>query len=200
MTRFPTILAASCAAIALTSSLALAAEPAQSPVPAHHGALWAHGFAPGGATGPMDPLAQLPPEKQEAARTLMNAHAKAMAPLHQDLYAKMAALEALNAAGDGEGAKAKAVIRDIADLNAKMLLENGKFRTRMIRETGLRVPLMGHGPRHGPRHGMMRGMGQMGGMDCGMMAKHGAPVPPPPADPDADAAGTPAAPGHTAHH
>lgn len=136
------------------------------------------------------PFAQLSPEKQEAARRLMDAHAKAMFPLHQDLYAKMAALEALNAAGEGEDAKAKAVIRDIADLNAKMLIENGKFRTKMIKETGLRIPVMGHGPRHG----------MMGGKGCGMMAGHGAPVPPPPGPAEASDAADDTAPNHAAHH
>lgn len=189
MKRFPTILAASCAAIALSSSLALAAEPIQPPRHIPHATPWNHGR--GGMMVPdAGPFAQLSPEKQEAARRLMDAHAKAMAPLHQDLYAKMAALEALNAAGEGEGAKAKAVIRDIADLNAKMLVENGKFRTRMIKETGLRIPVMGHGPRHG----------MMGGKGCGMMAGPGAPVPPPPANAEADAVADDAVTDHSAHH
>ncbi|MGE4264632.1 MAG: periplasmic heavy metal sensor [Desulfovibrio sp.] len=203
MKRFPKIFVATCAAIALSSSLALAAEaPAPAPPapgPGIHGGHGAHAMA---GHGLMGPLAQLSPEKQEAAKKLMEANRAAMFPLHQSLYAKHAELEALNAGGEGESAKAKAVIRDIADLNAKMLQENGKFRARLFKETGLRVPVMGHGP--------MGGMGMMGGKGCGMMggqmngkmggkmggmgamAVHGAPAAPAPAAP-------PAAPDHSGH-
>jgi hypothetical protein len=152
--------------------------------------------------GMMGPLAQLSPEKQEAAKKLMDANRTAMFPLHQGLYAKHAELEALNSAGEGESGKAKAVIRDIADLNAKMLQENGKFRARLFKETGLRVPVMGHGPMGGM--GMMGG--KTGGMGCGMMggkmggkmggmgamAAPGAPAAPAPAAP-------PAATDHSSH-
>lgn len=148
----------------------------------------------------MGPLAQLSPEKQVAAKKLMDANAAAMHPLHQSLYAKLAELEALNAGGEGESGKAKAVIRDIADLNAKMLIENGKFRTRLFKETGLRVPVMGHGGmggmgmmgggKGGMGCGMMGGKGGMGMMGAkggmGAMMAHGAPaVPAPPAAPEA---------------
>ncbi|MDR3640097.1 MAG: periplasmic heavy metal sensor [Humidesulfovibrio sp.] len=158
MKRFPKILVATCAAVALSSSLALAAETpkdaASAPAPMRSGA---HGMM----DPMMGPLSQLSPEKQEAARKLMAENAKALFPLHQSLYAKYAELEAVNAAGEGDSNKAKAVIRDISDLNAKMLIENSKFRTRMFKETGLRVPVMGHG--------MMGGM--MGGKSmCGEMA------------------------------
>jgi len=172
MKRFPKILAATCAAVVLSSSLALAAEPAKKDVPAPAPAMpmagphGAHGGA--GMGSMMGALAQLSPEKQAVAQKLMDEHRKAMFPLHQSIYAKFTELEALNAAGDGESSKAKAVIRDIADLGAKMLQENGKLRTRMFKETGLRVPVMGHG--------MMGGMGQMGmmgGKGCGMMSDQG---------------------------
>jgi len=146
----------------------------------------------------MGPLAQLSPEKQEAAKRLIDANSAAMFPLHQSLYAKHTELEALNAGGEGESGKAKAVIRDIADLNAKMLQENGKFRTRLFKETGLRVPVMGHGPKGGM--GMMGG--KMGGKGCGMMTGKmggmgamtapGAPAAPAPAD-------APAAADHSGH-
>jgi len=165
MKRFPKVLAAACAAVALSSSLALAAGPQQAPVQAHYAGHGQHG-AYGPMFGPMmGPLAQLSPEKQEAARKLMAEHATVMFPLHQSMYAKYAALEAVNAAGEGDSAKAKTAIREIADLSAKMLMENSAFRARMFKETGLRVPMMGHG--------MMGGMGGMGGMmggkGCGGM-------------------------------
>jgi len=178
MKRFPKILAATCAAIALSSSLALAAEtpkntvPAPMPYGAHYGARGLHG-----AMGPMmGPLAQLSPEKQEAARKLMVENANALFPLHQSLYAKYAELEAINAAGDGDSGKAKGVIRDIADLNAKMLAANSKFRAQMFKETGLRVPVMGHGMMGmgGMMGGMMGGKGMCGGMMGGMAG--GAPM------------------------
>jgi zinc resistance-associated protein len=173
MKRFPKILVATCAAVALSSSLALAVEPAAAPAPmaAHAGHL---GMV--GAHGPMmGMLGQLSPEKQEVALKLMDEHAKALFPMHQDLYAKYAALEAANAAGEGDSAKARGIIRDIADLNAKMLTENSKFRTRIFKETGLRVPLMGHGMMG--MGGMMGGKGgcggMMGGMKGGMMGQMG---------------------------
>lgn len=195
MKRFPKILATTCAAIALSSSLALAAEAPRKDAPAPAPV---HGLHARGGMGPMmGPLAQLSPEKQEAARKLMDEHAKAQFPLHQAMYAKNAELEALNAAGNGESAKAKAVIRDIADLSAKMLVENGRFRTRMFKETGLSVPTMGHG---GMMGGMMGGKGMMGGgMKCPMMGQmggmqHGAPAPAVPAP------GAPAAPAAASEH
>lgn len=196
MNRFPRILAATAAAVALTSSLALAAEPAPkpaAPAPA------AHGMHAGRADMA---LAALSPEKQEVARALMAAHGQAMAPLHQGLYAKGAELEALNAAGEGESAKARAVIRDIADLNAKMLTENARFRAQMVKKAGLRTPVMGHGMMMGA---MPSGKGMMGqgGMSCGMMgggaghAGHGAPAPANAANPAAPAA--PASDPHAGH-
>lgn len=228
MKRFPKILVATCAALALTSSLALAAEPAQnvsSPnmsgpnvqAPAHGahgvsgGAGKAHAMAAGqaghGKMGGMA-LASLSPEKQAVARSLMDAHGKALAPLHQSLYAKNAELEALNAAGEGDSAKARAVIRDLADINAKMLTLDGKFRARMVKETGLRTPVMGHGGQMG---GMMGG-GKIGGMSCPMMQggmmqgmQHGAPAPAAPGSPasanpaPANPATGPATGGHDTH-
>jgi Spy/CpxP family protein refolding chaperone len=194
MKRFPKILVATCAALALTSSLALAAEPAVKktkavPAPAaamapmgQMGGMGQMGMMGGGMGGGMGQgkgmmsLASLSPEKQEVAKALMNEYRDALFPLHQSMYAKGVELEALNAAGSGDSDKARAVIRDIADLNAKMLIENGKFRTRMIKETGLRTPLMGHGMMGG---GMMGGhgggkMGMMGGnMNCAMMESMG---------------------------
>ncbi len=207
MKRFPKIITATCAAIALTSSLALAAEtPAPAAGPGPRGAHIMAGHGMGMGMGMAGPLAQLTPEKQEAAQKLMAANYAAQFPLHQSLYAKHAELEALTAGGEGESGKAKAVIRDIADLNAKMLQENSKFRTRLFKETGLRVPVMGHGGMGGMmggrggmgcgmmggKGGMMGGMGGMGGMMGGM-----APVPAP------EAAAIPAPPvaaDHTSHN
>lgn len=202
MKRFPKILTATCAAVVLSSSMALAAEPA-APAPAQmpmmnagvHGGHGVHGFH-----GPMMGLiAQLPPEKQQVAYKLMNEHAKALFPMHQDMYAKFAALEAVNAAGEGDSSKAKGIARDIADLNAKMLIENSKFRARMFKETGLRVPVMGHGMMGGM--GMMMGgkggCGQMGGMMGGMMGGQAGPM----GSMTAPGAAAPAADGaaHNAH-
>lgn len=172
MKRFPKILAATCATVVLSSSLALAAEAPKKDAPAPVPAAGFHGAHGGMGMGAMmGPLSQLSPEKQATARKLMDANASAMFPLHQSVYAKSAELEALNAAGEGESSKAKGVIRDIADLTAKMLQENSKFRARMFKETGLRVPVMGHGMMSGMMGGMMGGKGcpMMGGMKGGMM-------------------------------
>ncbi len=207
MKRFPKILAATCAALLLSSSLALAAAPKKvkdapakpAPVAGQMGEMGGQmGGMPGGmAGGKMGQmgLSGLSPEKQEIAKALMNEHRDALFPLHQSLYAKNAELEALNAAGNGDSDKAKAVIREIADLNAKMLMENGKFRARLVKETGLRTAPMGHGMMAGGMSGGMMG----GGMKCPMMEKmmggmqHGA-APAAPADK------APAkAPAHDAH-
>lgn len=181
MKRFPKIIVATCAAVALSSSLALAAEaPApQGPhaghaMPGQPGQPGAHDMSGHGAMM-MGPLAQLTPEKQEAAKKLMTANSAAQFPLHQGMYAKLAELESLNANGEGESSKAKSVIRDIADLSAKMLQEDGKFRARMFKETGLSVPVMGHGVMGGMGGmGMMGGKGgKGGGMGCAMMGGKG---------------------------
>ncbi|MBA4356550.1 MAG: hypothetical protein C0405_02365 [Desulfovibrio sp.] len=209
MKRFPKILAATCAALALTSSLALAAEAPKkakaAPAKPVHAAQPAHGQM-GGMMGGQMGLAALSPEKQELAKAIMTETREAMFPLHQSLYAKNAELEALNAAGNGESDKAKAVIRDIADLNAKMLMENGRFRTRLVKETGLRTAPMGHAMMGGMSGGMMGGGmkcpmmdgmmgGMMGGMKGGMMGgmQHGA-------APAAPAASTDTAPAKAAAH
>jgi len=167
MKRLLKILAATCTALLMSSSLALAAQAPKKAkaVPAEpaHAIHQQHG-AMGGQMG----LAGLSPEKQELARTIMNAHRDALFPLQQSLYAKNVELEALNAAGNGESERAKSVIREIGDLNAKVLIENGAFRTRLVKETGLRTAPKGHGMMAG---GMMAG-GMMGGeMKCPMMEK-----------------------------
>ncbi len=215
MKRFPKILAATCAALVLTSSLALAAEAPKkakaAPAKPVHAAQPAHGQMGammggmmGGQMGMMG-LAALSPEKQELAKAIMTETREAMFPLHQSLYAKNAELEALNAAGNGESDKAKAVIRDIADLNAKMLIENGRFRTRLVKETGLRTAPMGHAMMGGMSGGMGGGMkcpmmdgmkgGMMGGMKGGMKGgmQHGA-------APATPAASTDTAPAKAAAH
>lgn len=201
MKRFPKILAATCAALVLSSSMALAAEapkkakaaPAQ-PTQAAQPAQPVHQMGMGMMAqhkGQMG-LAGLSPEKQEIAKAIMAEHHDALFTLHQSVYAKNAELEALNAAGNGNSDKAKAVIREIADLTAKMLMENGKFRAHLVRETGLRTAPMGHGMLGGG----MGGKGMMGGdMKCPMMEKmmggmqHGAaPVAPADTAPAKDAA------------
>lgn len=199
MKRFPKILAATCAAVALSASLAFAADAPGQPAPQPPFGPHA-GHAQAGQMGPHGmALAALTPEKQVLARTLMDEHRAALFPLHQNLYAKRAELEALNASGAGLTSKSKAVIRDIADLNAKMLAADAAFRAKLFKETGLRVPVMGHGMMGG---GMMSGgkcamMSQMGGQMGGMMMggmQHGAQAP-------AAAAPVPApAPDHDAHN
>lgn len=178
MKRFPKILAATCAALALTSSLALAAEapkkakavpakPTQAAQPVHQmgmGMMAQH-------KGQMG-LAGLSPEKQEIAKAIVAEHHDALFTMHQSVYAKNAELEALNAAGAGDSDKAKDVIREIADLTAKMLMENGKFRAHLVRETGLRTAPMGHGMMGGGMSGGMMG-GMMGGMSGGMSGGKG---------------------------
>lgn len=179
MKRFPKILAATCAALVLSASLALAAEaPKKAKAAPAQPAQAAGQMAPmggmmggmkggmGGGMGQMG-LAGLSPEKQELAKAIMTEHHEAMFPLHQSLYAKNAELEALNAAGNGETDKAQAVIRDIADLKVKALTENARFRTRLVKETGLRTAPMGHGMMGGMAGGKMGMMG--GGMSCPMM-------------------------------
>lgn len=206
MKRFPKILAAACTAIALTSSLAFAAEapkkakaapakPKETAQPAHQmgmGMMAQH-------KGQMG-LSGLSPEKQDQAKAIMAKHHDALFPLHQSLYAKNAELEALNAAGSGTTDKAKEVIREIADLTAKLLLENSAFRAHLVKETGLRTAPMGHGQMGGMMGGGMGGKGMMGGeMKCPMMEKmaggmqHGA-------APAVPAATTGAAPAKAAAH
>jgi len=207
MKKLPKFLAATCAAVALSASLAFAADAPGQPAPqppfgphashAQRGQMGPHGMA----------LAALTPEKPALVRTLMDEHRAALFPLHQNLYAKRAELEALNASGAGVTSKTKAVIRDIADLNAKMLAADAAFRARLFKETGLRVPVMGHGMMGGMMGGMGGGKcammekmmgGQMGGQMGAMM--HGAPAAYPAAGQPAPAAPAAPAPDHDAHN
>jgi hypothetical protein len=114
-------------------------------------------------------LVGLSPDKQTAAYKLMDEHRAALFPL--GLYAKRAELEALNASGAGADGKTKAVIRDITDIQAKMLTLNAEFRAKMFKATGLRLPVMGHGLMGG---GMMM-------VQVGPMGPNG-PAPPPAGD------------------
>lgn len=203
MKRFPKILAMFCTALALSASLALAAEPAKkAPAkpaqPAHQmgqmGGGMMGGMSGGGMMGGMSGggmmgggqmgLSALSPEKQELAKAIIKEHHEALFPLHQSMYAKKAELEAVFAAGNGDSSQAQAVIREIADLKAKELAETGKFRARLAKETGLRTAPMGHGMMGGQSGGMMGGMmggqsggmmggGMMGGMSCPMMQQMG---------------------------
>jgi len=189
MKRFPKILAATCAAVALSASMAFAADaPAKAqPLPPQ---AWHAGHLQAGPRGMA--LAGLTPEQQALAFQLMSDHRAALFPLHQNLYAKRLELEALNATGDGVTAKTRAVIRDIADLQAKMLTLNAEFRAKMFKATGLRMPVMGHG--------LMGGMGGMmgGGMGgCAMMGQMGQMGPM--SQLNAAPQGAPAAPDHAAH-
>lgn len=95
--------------------------------------------------GHMD-LSGLSPEKRETIRVIQGDYRERLFLLHQDSYAKLAALNAVMLQSQPDPIAAKAVSRELGALKIKemdMLIE---MHTRIARETGVRMP-MGHAGR-----------------------------------------------------
>lgn len=103
-------------------------------------------------------------EQREAAQEIFAEHAKTVAPLHRQLQAKQAELNALSYADKPDQAKVQALFRDIGDIRAKLFSANADLRGK-LEAKGIASPGYGShngGCGYGPRQGH-RGHGCRGG-------------------------------------
>ena len=122
--RFVCILSL-CALFALVSTApSQAAEPAKT-VAAHPKIFEWPGIAP---------------EKKLAAQKLYEDYQKAVAPLQKDFHAKAAELDAQLSKGVSGEAVAE-LVRSIGELDGKLLQEKATLRAKLLKETGVYVPL-----------------------------------------------------------
>jgi len=135
MKRKTTLLAAAAAALCLMASSALAQQvrvPASSAMPMNQ-MVESH-------SGGMS-LLGVSPEKRESIRTIQGDYRDKLFRLHQDFYAKNAALNAIMLQPQPDPIAAKAVSREIATLRIEEMDLLIEMHTRIARETGVRMPM-----------------------------------------------------------
>jgi len=128
-------LLAAAAALCLMASPALAQQmrgPAASAMPMGQ-MMESHG----GDVG----LLGVSPEKRESIRTIQGDYRDKLFRLHQDIYAKNAALNAIMLQPQPDPIAAKAVSREIATLRIEEMDLLIEMHTRIARETGVRMPM-----------------------------------------------------------
>jgi len=81
------------------------------------------------------------PEKRESIRLIQNGYRDKLFRLHQDIYAKNAALNAIMLQPQPDPIAAKAVSREIAALKVEEMDLLIEMHTRIARETGVRMPM-----------------------------------------------------------
>lgn len=81
------------------------------------------------------------PEKREAIRSIQSGYRDKLFRLHQDIYAKSAALNAIMLQPQPDAIAAKAVSREIAALRVEEMDVLIEMHTRIARETGVRMPM-----------------------------------------------------------
>ncbi|MEW6262048.1 MAG: periplasmic heavy metal sensor [Thermodesulfobacteriota bacterium] len=90
----------------------------------------------------------VPDDKKETIMKISREYDEKLFALRQDLHAKQAELEAVMSQAQPDLPKAKAVIQEIAGLGAGIMEQIVEMRARIIKETGVRLPvtrgMMGH--------------------------------------------------------
>jgi len=135
MKRKIPLLAATAAALWLMASPVLAQQmrgPAASAMPA--------GQMMESHSGGMS-LLGVSPEKRESIRMIQGDYTDKLFRLHQDIYAKNAALNAIMLQPQPDPIAAKAVAREIATLRVQEMDLLIEMHTRIARETGVRMPI-----------------------------------------------------------
>lgn len=146
------------ATLALGMAVILGAAGIASAYPGGHGYGW-------GNTG-------MNQEQQAAAQEIFAEHAKVVSPLHQQMMAKRAELEALSYGKNVDDAKIQSLYREIGDINAKLFKANSDLRAK-LEAKGITGGFGGHGGHRGgyggygggcggPGMGMHRGQGNPG--------------------------------------
>lgn len=135
------ILSLSLAAMLATASLAMA-NP--------------YGRGPGGW------MADIPQEKQEQVANLFREGRQKLYELESRKWAKQAELNAILAAPKPDASKVEAMAKEIGTLSSMVYQERVALQQRILKETGVNLPLMG-GPGFGRGAGGCPMMGGSGG-------------------------------------
>ncbi len=114
-------------------------------------ALAQHTRAEGQAAMPVGPVMErhdsgmrllgVSPEKRDAIRLIQGDYSDRLFRLHQDIYAKSAALNAIMLQPQPDTIAAKAVSREIATLRVEEMDLLIEMHARIARETGVRMPM-----------------------------------------------------------
>ena len=129
----------------------------------------------GDCTGAQNPaIQQLPQEKQDLLKSILDEHRKETAGLRSSMWEKRTLLEALSANSNTKPEEIKALVREMSDLRTQLETKRDALEARVSKEVGIELP-MGFGMHdrrgmggHGRGHG---GFGQRGmgpGMGAGM--------------------------------
>ena len=111
---------------------------------------------------------QLPQEKQDLLKTILDEHRKNTAGLRNSMWEKRTLLHALSANPNATPESITALVREIGDLRAQMQTKRDALEARVSKEVGIELPMgFGNHDRRG-MGGHGRGMGQ--GMGPGMGA------------------------------
>jgi hypothetical protein len=114
-----------CAMFATASVAPSLAAEAKKPVAAH---------------GKIYELPGIPPEKRPVAKKLYEDYQKAVEPIQKDYHAKAAELDAQLSKGASGEAVAE-LTRSLGELDGKLLQEKAALRAKLLKETGVYVPL-----------------------------------------------------------
>jgi zinc resistance-associated protein len=131
----------------------------------------------GDCTGTQNPaIQQLPQEKQDLLKSILDEHRKDTAGLRSSMWEKRTLLEALSANSNTKPEEIKALVREMSDLRAQMQTKRDALEARVSKEVGIELPMGfgnhdrrgmgGHGRGGFGQHGMGQGMGS--GMGAGM--------------------------------
>ncbi|MBU1231152.1 MAG: hypothetical protein KKA55_11175 [Proteobacteria bacterium] len=85
-------------------------------------------------------LPGIPPEKRPVAKKLYEDYQKAVEPIQKDYHAKAAELDAQLSKGASGEAVAE-LTRSLGELDGKLLQEKAALRAKLLKETGVYVPL-----------------------------------------------------------
>lgn len=95
---------------------------------------------PAAAHGKIYEMPGIAPEKRAVAKKLYEDYRKAIEPIVQDYHAKAAELDAQLAKG-ASGEAVAVLARNIGELDGKLLMEKASLRVKLLKETGVYVPL-----------------------------------------------------------
>jgi len=110
---------------------------------------------PGGGrgAGPDGFLNSLPPEKQQAIKTIVDQQRAGHFELRQQMRVKMIQLEALVVDPKAEPAKIDALVDEIGAMRNKMFKDSIATQRKIYLETGVIMPAGKGGPGHGGKGG-----------------------------------------------
>lgn len=97
-------------------------------------------------------------EQQAAAQEIFTEHAKIVSPLHQQMMAKRAELEALSYGKSADDAKVQVLFREMADIKAKLFKANSDLRAK-LEAKGIAGGFGGYGGHRGGGYGWGCGAG-----------------------------------------